>query len=75
MYNRIRERNIMFKEDLYSLKFGAWYMRLYGKKKKKKGIDKKQKLVVILEIKQHKAVLRYMSTSILYADSRIKVQK
>ena len=40
MYNRIRERNIMFKEDLYSLKFGAWYMRLYGKKKKKKGAKK-----------------------------------
>ena len=37
--------------------------------------NKKQKLVVILEIKQHKAVLGYMSTSILYADSRIKVQK
>ena len=33
--------------------------------------NKKQKLVVILEIKQHKAVLQYMCTSILYADSCI----
>ena len=43
MINRIRERNIMSKEDLYSKKFNAWYNRLYSKKKKKKGAAKKKK--------------------------------
>jgi WD40 repeat protein len=40
MFDRIRERSIMFKEDLWSKKHDAWYIKLYGKKKKKKSKKK-----------------------------------
>lgn len=36
MYDRIRERNRMMLEDLWSKKYDAFYNKLYGKKKKKK---------------------------------------
>ena len=43
MLNRIRERNYMAKEDLWSKKYNAWYHRLYSKKKKKKAKKGKKK--------------------------------
>jgi F-box and WD-40 domain protein 1/11/F-box/WD-40 domain protein 7 len=36
MHDRIRERSIMFAEDLWSKKHDAYYTKLYAKKKKKK---------------------------------------
>lgn len=37
MYNRIRERKNMAREDLWSKKHDAYYNKLHAKKKKKKG--------------------------------------
>ncbi|EGR31452.1 myosin heavy chain kinase, putative [Ichthyophthirius multifiliis] len=41
MENRIRERSIIFKEDIWSRKYEAWYKIMYKKKKKGKKGKKK----------------------------------
>ncbi len=41
MDSRIRERSIMFKEDIWSRKYDAWYKVMYKKKKKGKKGKKK----------------------------------
>ena len=41
MSSRIWERVRMFREDIWSRKYEAYYKKLYSKKKKKKGKKKK----------------------------------
>ena len=41
MYSRIRERAVMFKEDILSKKYDVVYSKLHSKKKKKKAAKKK----------------------------------